>query len=317
MSQQIERFVTCSSRLPSKWMAWLNNRREKSDSDTHKPFGSLKLENVRPELCWHLTYSPVTSTTCCRNVYLLNCCIHWLSMLNKCLKFHLFVHVLNVLDVKLTLLCVSLSPSLPHQFHNNGHMTFGAICLFHFLALVIHPNASARPNCVTFVLLVRHAHFSHFFSPPVCGPLSLSSRWLWKVFSEGRAAGPQSAHTGCGYARAHWLKWKNKAFGQAAVGREWSSHCSSAQNNPFPCLCVRPAGMEEAVVCSAQWPSDGRPRRVGVLQKWPCQEAHSRDWSQLVWAGVVPHYCHSMSDLCRAVLWFFFVFFSRRRWIFV
>lgn len=173
--------------------------------------------------CIDISHTVLTCMTCFRNIYLLNCCIHSLSMMNKCFKFHL----LNMLDVKLTLTCLSLFFFLlPYQFHNNAHMTFGAICLFLFLALVIHPNASARPNYVTFVLVVRHAHFFLFFFFLLFAGLSLSSLWLWIVFSEGSAAGPQSAYTGRGYGRAHWLKWKNKAFGQAAVGREWSSHCS-------------------------------------------------------------------------------------------
>lgn len=32
-------------------------------------------------------------------------------------------------------------------------------------------------------------------------------------------------------------------------------------------FCADPTGMEEAVVCSSQRPSDGRSGRVGVLQK--------------------------------------------------
>lgn len=63
---------------------------------------------------------------------------------------------------------------LPHQFYINAHMTFGAICLFLFLALVIHPNASAKPNYVTFVLVVRHAHFFLSFFFPSCSRASLS-----------------------------------------------------------------------------------------------------------------------------------------------
>lgn len=95
-----------------------------------------------------------------------------------------WINVLNSIYLFICWICLMLnSPSrvslsffflLPHQFYNNAHMTFGAICLFLFLALVIHPNASAKPNYVTFVLVVRRAHFflSFFFSP-VRGPLSL------------------------------------------------------------------------------------------------------------------------------------------------
>lgn len=155
--------------------------------------------------------------------------IHYLWWINVFNSIYLFICWICLMLNSPSRVSLSFFFLLPHQFHNNAHMTFGAICLFLFLALVIHPNASAGPNYVTFVLVVRHAHFflsRFFFFFPVRGPLSLSSLWLWKVFSEGSAAGPQSAYTGRGYARAHWLKWKNKAFGQAAVGREWSSHCS-------------------------------------------------------------------------------------------
>lgn len=146
-----------------------NNRWEISD---------LTVRSALFELYWHFTYSPVTCMTCFRNVYLLNCCIHSLSMMNKCFEFHLFVHLLNMLDVKLTLTCLSLfffycltnSTTMP-TWHSEPFACF-------FLALVIHPNASAKPNYVTFVLVVRHAHFfflSFFFFSCSRASLSLPS----------------------------------------------------------------------------------------------------------------------------------------------
>lgn len=39
----------------------------------------------------------------------------------------------------------------------------------------------------------------------------------------------ENAHRDTSYARAHWLNSKNKAFGQPAVSREWSSHCENTR----------------------------------------------------------------------------------------
>lgn len=69
------------------------------------------------------------------------------------------------------------------------------------------------------------------------------------------------------YTHTLWLNWESERSRQPAVVREWSTHRQNTQNNLWPGFCAHPTGMEEAVVCSSQWSSDGRPGRVGVLQK--------------------------------------------------
>lgn len=167
-------------------------------------------------MCSHKILTLLTINIQSRNMYLLDNYIYLLLNVEDICSFQLFLLLLNVFALKFFILSLSLflSHSLPHQARNNDHMTFGTICQFLFLALVVHPKASARPNYVTFVLLVRHTFF-----------LLLSVGLSFPSGCEKCLARAVQLHTGRGYAPAHWLKWKNNAFGLAAVGREWSSHC--------------------------------------------------------------------------------------------
>lgn len=75
------------------------------------------------------------------------------------------------------------------------------------------------------------------------------------------------AHRVEGYAPTHWLNRESDGSRRPAVAGEWSAHRQNTQNDLWPPFCADLTGMEEAVVCSSQRPSDGRPGRVGVLQK--------------------------------------------------
>lgn len=75
------------------------------------------------------------------------------------------------------------------------------------------------------------------------------------------------AHRGEGYAPTHWLDRESGGARRPAVAGQWSAPRQNPQNNLWPPFCADPTGMEEAVVRSSQRPSDGRPGRVGVLQK--------------------------------------------------
>lgn len=122
-----------------------------------------------------------------------------------------------------------------------------------------------------------------------------SSLWRWIICSEGSAAG------GCTQRRGLCSKHgastgKVEGSRQPAVVQRMEHFIVRTHKITFappPRLCAHPAGMEEAVVCSSQRSSDGRPGRVGVLQKWQCQEADTRDRSQLVRAGTASGVKHN------------------------
>lgn len=73
------------------------------------------------------------------------------------------------------------------------------------------------------------------------------------------------AHGGEGYAPI--LNRESGGSCRPAVVGEWGARGRNPRNNLWPAFCADPTGMEEAVVCSSQRSSDGRPGRVGVLQK--------------------------------------------------
>lgn len=126
-------------------------------------------------------------------------------------------------------------------------------------------------------LVMRDTYFWSQASFPLAVNNLQRGQCSWWMHTEASAMLQHSGSTGK-------VNWES----QPAVVRGWSTHCQNTQNNLWSRLCANPSGMEEAVVCSSQWSSDGRPGRVGVLQKWQCQEANTRDWSQLVWAGMMP-----------------------------
>lgn len=131
-----------------------------------------------------------------------------------------------------------------------------------------------------------------------------SSLWRWIISSEGSAAG------GC-TQRRELCSNKVKDLASLRSSGNGALIAQNTQNNLWPHLCTNPTGMEEAVVYSSQRSSDGRPGRVGVLQKWQCQEADTRDWSQLVWAGMTPGATHRQpckSHFLTPSLWFDAIF---------
>lgn len=155
----------------------------------------------------------------------------------------------------------------------------GPNCPFLIIDLVVHCSQGARPNYVAFVLVIPDTYFW----------LRASSLWLTVLLARAVQL-VENAHKDTSYDRTQWLNWKKYSIWPACghLGMEkplWEHTC-----NLWPHFCAHPAGMEEAVVCSSQRPSDRRPRRVGVLQEWPCQEAHSCDWPQLMWTGMLPFY---------------------------
>lgn len=218
MSQRIERFETSFSLL--KWMAWQNNGQEISDFTVRSTFKVEILECAFRALqpYWHFKDS---LETCIYSTAISICC--WMS--NTFLKFQLFVLVLNVLDVNLPhtslshSLCLIYCLTTQHNTQQCPHDIWShlRVSLFSFGC---SSQCVCETNYVTFVLVVRHT----LFFPLLYADLSFPSGC--ENCSARTVQLAPKVRTGLGYTPAHWLKWKNKAFGQATVGCEWSSNCS-------------------------------------------------------------------------------------------